>query len=214
MTETQLFWHFAQVDEQGTPRLGYKDNREVRVGETLTVEGEPVLCERGLHASAKLWDALGYAQGDKRALCRVTLGGTVKHDENKSVGNERTVVAMLDADATDKLLRDFARWCALQVIHLWDAPDVVRQYLETGDKSLRSAARAAAWYAARDAAGYAALYAAGDAAGDAAGYAAGYAAGDAAGDAAGYAARGAEIERYASELERRAMKALEAQVIP
>jgi hypothetical protein len=178
MTETQLFWHFAQVDEQGTPRLGYKDNREVRVGETLTVEGEPVLCERGLHASAKLWDALGYAQGDKRALCRVTLGGTVKHDEDKSVGNERTVVAMLDADATDKLLRDFARWCALQVIHLWDAPDVVRQYLDTGDKSLRSAAWAAARYAAGD------------------------------------AAWAAEIERYASELERRAMKALEAQVTP
>jgi hypothetical protein len=211
---TTHYWHFVQVDKHGTPRLGYEDNREVRVGETLTVEGEPVLCERGLHASAKLWDALGYAQGDKRALCRVTLGGTVKHDENKSVGNERTVVAMLDADATDKLLRDFARWCALQVIHLWDAPDVVRQYLDTGDESLRDAARDAAGYAAgyaaRDAAGYAVGVAAGYAAGDAAGYAVGVAARD----AAGYAARGAEIERYASELERRAMKALEAQVIP
>ena len=38
-------------------------------------------------------------------------------------------------DATD-LLREFARWCALQAINKWDAPDVVREYLETGDESL------------------------------------------------------------------------------
>ena len=38
----------------------------------------------------------------------------------------------------------FARQCALDVIHLWDAPDVVRRYLETGDESIRAAARAAA----------------------------------------------------------------------
>ncbi len=64
----------------------------------------------------------------------------------------------------------FARQCALDVIHLWDAPGVVHQYLETGDESLRStanaialnctreeardavksAARNAAWYAAWD----------------------------------------------------------------
>ena len=143
MTE-QYYWHFVQVDEHGTPRLNYGDNREVKVGETLAVHAKPVLCEKGLHASAKLWDALGYASGDKLALCRVTLGGTVLHDDTKSVGNERTVIAMLDSDATEKLLRDFGRWCALQVIHLWDAPDVVRQYLETGDESLRAAAGAAA----------------------------------------------------------------------
>jgi len=38
-------------------------------------------------------------------------------------------------DATE-LLREFARWCALQVIDEWDASDVVRKYLETGDQSL------------------------------------------------------------------------------
>ena len=49
----------------------------------------------------------------------------------------------------------FARWSALQVTHLWDCPDVVKQYLETGDKSIRdaawNAARAAARTAGRDA---------------------------------------------------------------
>ena len=155
MAEQQLYWHFVRVDDNGTPRLGYDDNRVVTVGETLRVDGEPVLCQHGLHASKRVIDALGYASHERLSLCLVELGGTVLHDEDKSVGNERTVVAMLDADTTDKLLRDFARWCALQVIHLWDAPDVVRQYLETGDESLRSAARAAAgdaaWDAARDA---------------------------------------------------------------
>lgn len=30
-------------------------------------------------------------------------------------------------------IRAWARWCALQVADLWDCPDVVRRYLETGD---------------------------------------------------------------------------------
>ena len=189
--DTQYYWHFVRVDDNGTPRLGYGDGREVRVGETLRVEGEPVLCERGLHASKRLYDALGYARGDKLSLCRVALGGTVLHDDDKSVGTERTVIAMLDADTTEKLLRDFARWCALQVIHLWDAPDVVRQYLETGDESLRAAARDAAWAAAWDAARAATRAAAWDAAWAAAWDAAWDAARDAAWAAARAAARAA-----------------------
>ena len=179
MSETQYYWHFAQVDNNGTPRLGYDDGREIKVGETLAVHAAPVLCKVGLHASAKLWDALGYASGNRLALCRVTLGGTVLHDTDKSVANERTVVAMLDANATEKLLSDWGRWCALQVIYLWDAPDIVRQYLETGDESLRAAARAAARDAARAAA------------------------------AAWAAAWAAKIEQYAAELERRALEAME-----
>jgi hypothetical protein len=215
-----LMWHFARVDDDNVPRLGYNDNREIKVGETLAVHAKPVLCEVGLHASAKLWDALGYASGERLALCRVTLGGTVLHDDHKSVANERTVGTMLDADATEKLLRDFARWCALQVIHLWDAPDIVRQYLETGDESLRAAAWAAAWAAAKDAARSAARSAAWDAARDAAWDAARDAAWAAAWDAAGdaawaaardaawAAARDAAIEKYATELERRAIEAM------
>ena len=214
---TDYCWHFAQVDDNNVPRLGYGDNREVTLGETLRVEGKPVLCEHGLHASAKLWDALNYARGERLSLCRVTLGGTVKHDTDKSVANERTVVAVLDADTTDKLLRDYARWCALQVIHLWDAPDIVRQYLETGDESLRAAAWAAAGDAARAAARDAARAAARAAAGDAAWAAAGAAARDAAWAAAAAAAwaaardaaRDAAIEQYATELERRALEAIQ-----
>jgi hypothetical protein len=217
---TPLYWHFCQVGKKGTPHLGYKDNREVIVGETLRVEGDIELCHRGLHASTKLMDALGYAQHDKLSLCRVTLGGTVKHDKDKSVASERTVIAMLDADTTEKLLRDFARWCALQVIHLWDAPDVVRQYLETGDESLRDAAGdaawdaagaaawAAAWYSARDAARNATWAAARDAAWDATWDATWAAAGAAARYAARDAAWAAPRDAQNTELERRALVAM------
>ena len=45
--------------------------------------------------------------------------------------------------------REFACWCALQVIDKWDAPDVVREYLETGDEEIRSAAWSVAWDAVK-----------------------------------------------------------------
>jgi hypothetical protein len=50
-------------------------------------------------------------------------------------------------DATE-LLREFSRWCALRVIDKWDAPTVVREYLETGDESLRKEAEVVAAEAA------------------------------------------------------------------
>jgi hypothetical protein len=50
------------------------------------------------------------------------------------VDNVQTLRASIDVT---ELLFDFARWCALQVIDLWDAPVIVRQYLETGDETLQ-----------------------------------------------------------------------------
>ena len=38
-----------------------------------------------------------------------------------------------------------ARRFALHVVHLWDAPQIVKDWLVTGDKKLRAAARAAVW---------------------------------------------------------------------
>jgi predicted TIM-barrel fold metal-dependent hydrolase len=150
------YYHFIRVNEDGQAYLGNNDNRIVTVGEPVTVEGEPILCEHGLHASARIIDALEYCPVGNVALCRVTLGGTVIHGDDKSVASERTITAILPAEKTNALLQDFARWCALQVIDLWDAPDVVRQYLTTGDESLSEAAREAAAAKASDAAAWAA----------------------------------------------------------
>ena len=71
--------------------------------------------------------------------------------------------------AQNEDLRTFARECALDVVYLWDAPEVVLRYLTTGEEreeaydAAKDAARGAAWgahAAARDAAWAAATYAA------------------------------------------------------
>ena len=182
-----------------------RDGRPVPpVGEWLVHDGPVVMCQSGLHASRHPFDALMYAPG--RVLCLVDCDEIDAEDVDKLVCRCRRIVARFDATG---ILRAFARRCALDVIDLWDAPQVVRDYLTTGDESLRDAAGNAAYatraaaYAARAAAyaARAASYAA-----RAASYAAGtavyavadavYAAG-AAVFAAGDAARAAQRERFA-----------------
>jgi hypothetical protein len=46
-------------------------------------------------------------------------------------------LAMIDAA---EIIQAFARRHALSALHLWDAPQIVREYLETGDDSKRKAA--------------------------------------------------------------------------
>lgn len=143
-------WYFSETD----CRLRFGDGREVKAGETHKVDGNIHLCLNGLHASKNIRDALLYAPGCY--VWRVELGGTIDHGSDKMAASERTY--LWGYDASD-VLRKFARMCALDVIHLWYAPDVVISYLKTGDESLR----AAAWAAAPDAAWAAARAAAGDA---------------------------------------------------
>jgi hypothetical protein len=70
---------------------------------------------------------------------------------DKWVGRRRKIIATVNME---ELLKKFARWCALQVIHLWNVPPVVRKYLQTGNDSLReeaeTAAEAAYWAAEGD----------------------------------------------------------------
>ena len=136
-------WHFLRQDG----KLQFPPHTKVKAGQILKVEDEPVLCQTGLHASIRAFDALSYAPGP--IVCRVEVSGNIVQGTDKLAGTERKVIWMADATET---LRAFSRWCALDVIHLWKAPDVVIQYLKTGDESLRDAAWAAAWDAAWDAA--------------------------------------------------------------
>ena len=147
-------WHFVRADR----KLGYSDNRIVKTDRTYKVPtSAPLkLCGYGLHASEKIIDALKYAPGP--VVCRVDLLGKIESGDDKVVAYVRKVLWMKDIS---KELWKFARLCALDVIHLWNAPAVVKRFLETGDESIRAAARAAAgaaawaaaWAAARDAAG-------------------------------------------------------------
>ena len=150
---TVLAWHF-------TGRKLRDGSQIPAQGEWLVHDGRVKMCSSGLHASRKVIDALAYAP--EQTLHRVRLRGIADEEDDKLVANERKIIWTIDGDTMDGILREFSRWCALQVIHLWDAPDVVVQYLKTGDESIRDAARDAAWAAARAAARAAAWDAAWD----------------------------------------------------
>jgi hypothetical protein len=141
--------------------LGYNDGRKPEVGKSHSVKCEPVLCSAGLHGSVRAVDALQYAQSSRLWLVDIT--GKIEIGKDKICGQCREYLAVADVEL---VLREFARKCALDVIHLWDAPQIVRDYLESGDDSLRAAAWDAARAAARDAARAAAWAAAWDAAWD------------------------------------------------
>lgn len=105
------------------------------------------LCERGYHGSLHPFDALQYAPGD--TLCYCEYQGEIIHESDKFVAEQRRIVTRMDAA---EMLRYFARMQALSVVDLWEPPDVMLDWLMTGDESLRAAAWAAARDAARDAA--------------------------------------------------------------
>lgn len=163
-------WHFLRKNEAGEPVLRY-GTQAPQVGEWLEFTGEVVICQSGLHASRRAIDALEYVDWSDAVACLVDVDAVHGEQPNKLVCSRRRIVAMCDAD---EVLRLFARQCALGVIHLWNPPQVVVEYLTTGDESLREAAHhsaadaAAAAYAAYAASARAAHAAAPAAASDAA----------------------------------------------
>jgi hypothetical protein len=171
-----LGWWFCAPGKDGVVRLPHNDGRIVKTGETLSVEGEIVICRRGLHASVEALDALRYAPGE--TVCRVEVWGNLQREEDKIVGRHRRVLWMADASTA---LRLFACDCAEELFRVakWTDPRslnairVARLYAtgKTTDAELtaaRDAARDAAWAAARAAARAVARDAAWDAAWDAA----------------------------------------------
>ena len=160
MTDKLLCWHFAN----NYLRLGYDDGREIVAGESLRVEGAPVLCEYGLHGSKRLLDALQYAPG--HMLCRVELSDGIIEGDDKAVARERKTLWIFNAK---NALRDFAATVAENALlaeraagrepdpRSWGAVQFVRDLLAgkinpEDQEAARSAARSAAWAAARSAA--------------------------------------------------------------
>jgi hypothetical protein len=90
-------------------------------------------------ASDRIIDALTAAPG--HLLHRVCLGGKILQDGTRLLSSEWTFLWSIDA--REILLHCARRW-ALDVIHLWTLPAMVKEYLETGREELRDAATAAA----------------------------------------------------------------------
>ncbi len=168
-------------------KLGYGDGRDIVVGETHKVDGTPKCCEKGLHGSKRIIDALQYASSSNLYL--VEISQNVDEQEDKICGKKRKYIAHFNVES---VLREFARRQAMinieKVKPYTDKYDLIVKYLETGDEGLRSAAGSAAWSAASLAAGSAARSAAWSAAESAAWSAAWSAAKSAAGLAARSAA--------------------------
>ena len=194
-------WHFTgNTLRDGSPIPA--------IGETLVFPHKVEIYRSGYHWSLKPHQALRYAPG--ATLHKVSFGGYVEMGDDKGVSSERTIIASIDAT---HLLRRFAADQALSVSHLWDMPEVVRDYLTTLDESKRTAAEeaawAATWAAARAAARAAAWAAAWAAAGDAARAAARAAAGADAGAYARAAAWNTAWDATMQEFDRRVYEAFE-----
>jgi hypothetical protein len=152
-----------------------------QTGTWLEHVGPLEMCLSGLHWSGHPSDALQYAPHDTRWLCKIEAAGETEQAADKAASRRRKILARVEAVP---LLMAHARWCALQVIHLWDAPPIVREYLTTGNESIRASARDAAWEAAKASAGASAKASAGASAGASAKASAGASARDAAWEAA------------------------------
>src|SRR5208282_4003197 len=114
----------------------------LRNGEPIPLDGEWLyarardlkMCEYGLHFSEHPLDALNYAPGF--TCCLIEYGGKVLRQHDKGCASERLIVARVDVKA---LCLKFARDCASDVLHLWDAPQVVKDFLATGDNAYAAA---------------------------------------------------------------------------
>ena len=111
------------------------DGRKIKVGTTHKVGGVLVPLRNGIHASKHVADALVYSQGPE--LWRVELGGEVVRFGDNMCAREATYLANFNAS---KLLEAYMITCARDVAHLWDAPDIITEYFESGDESLRQVA--------------------------------------------------------------------------
>lgn len=100
-------WHFTthpHVMRDGTPW---------RVGEWEEYDGELVMCQRGLHASRCILDALAYGPGT--VLRRVEIAGNVYYDYDKLVCSRRRALWAYDVTA---VIKRFIKMCDNDVVRL------------------------------------------------------------------------------------------------
>ena len=139
-------WYFSTAEK----KLRYGDDRHIAIGTTHEVEGKPLCCAHGLHGCEMILDALNYAPGT--IIWIVELDGAMDSQDGKVAATSRTYLHG-GIDVLQIILA-WSRRVALDVAHLWDIPEIVRRYLETGDQAIAGAAANAA-NAAANAAAYA-----------------------------------------------------------
>ncbi len=97
-------WHFLA----DPTKLAHNGGPVPPVGASVSIDGKPILCERGFHASKRAIGALHCAPGPW--VERVRLTGVVIVGEDKAVGTRRvSLTAPVNVSAQ---LRLFAVKCA------------------------------------------------------------------------------------------------------
>jgi hypothetical protein len=129
-------WYFSNKQK----KLMCGDGRDIAIGVEHTIKGPPKLGIYGLHGSSLILDALSYAPGP--IVWVVDLSGQIEQSTYEIVATRRKYVAG-GIDISD-ILQRFARSEALLVADKWECPEIVRRWLETGDKR----AQFPAWKAA------------------------------------------------------------------
>ena len=97
-------WYFGNTRKI----LGYGDGRKIEIGTTHTVAGDIIPCQRGLHLSSRIIDALSYGSGP--VVYKVEGSGVIiAHGDpvDKYACSKRTYVAG-GVDVSD-ILWKFAR---------------------------------------------------------------------------------------------------------
>ena len=156
MTETITGYWFGCEDKQGRLYSPNAPRMKWVPGQSRTLKGAIIPCQRGYHASPSLWQALTYAPGP--VACRVELSGEIiPHNGDKFAASTRKLIAAVNVD---KDLRLFAADCAEHVLHLFErdypnddrprkAIQAARDFAEGRiSDAAREAAGAAAWEAA------------------------------------------------------------------
>ena len=168
--ETLEGWWIGVRGDDGEVRESYGDRRIVRVGETLSCDGTPVVCTVGMHACTCILDALESCPPEATVIHRVRLSGViVAGDGGKYAAQHRTVLWSVEGK---RLLRDAACDFSERALtrereagrepdrRLWEAVEVSRRYargaatreeLIAARDAARAVARDAAWNIAWDA---------------------------------------------------------------
>lgn len=94
MSETMRGYKAFDTDETGglcCRGMAYE------VGKTYTLDGKPVLCERGYHFCARLVDCFVFHPSADSRICEVEASGTIiTGDDGKSVTDHITIIRELD----------------------------------------------------------------------------------------------------------------------
>lgn len=99
-----ICYHWSRNDDC----LGHQDGRKIVLGETLSVDGIPSLCNHGLHGSLSVIDSLRYASGSH--LWKVEIWGSVDMNDDILCGKNRK--AIVEYGNLLPIILEFAYWCA------------------------------------------------------------------------------------------------------